>query len=94
VTHIIFGFIALILCFVFKLDATEIMFILSAIFIVLITEIINTSIEESINLFTKEIKRGAMVAKDAAAAAVFLGTLYSIFIGIIIFGPKIYILLK
>lgn len=90
VTHFVTAVIVCILCFIFNLTTTEIMFVLSAIFFVLITELINTSIEESINLFTSEIKRGAMVAKDSAAGAVLLATIYSTLIGIIIFGPKIY----
>ena len=70
------------------------MFVLSAIFFVLISELINTAIEESINLFTTDIKRGAMVAKDAAAGAVLLASIYSVLIGIIVFGPKVYIFFR
>lgn len=94
ITHITIAFIVCIFCFIFNLTATEIMFVLSSIFFVLISELINTAIEESINLFTTEIKRGAMVAKDAAAGAVLLASIYSVLIGIIVFGPKIYILIK
>ena len=91
VTHIIIGFVVCFLSIFFNLSSTEILFILSAIFSVLISELINTAIEESINLFTQEIKRGAMLAKDSAAAAVLLSVFYSLFIAIIIFGPKIYL---
>lgn len=91
VTHMSAAIFICILCFVFRLTTTEIMFVLSAIFFVLIAELINTAIEESINLFTTEIKRGAMIAKDSAAGAVLLATIYSVLIGIIIFGPRIYI---
>jgi len=90
VTHMTVAAIVCIFCFIFNLTTTEIMFVLSAIFFVLITELINTAIEESINLFTTEIKRGAMVAKDSAAGAVLLATIYSVFIAIIVFLPKIY----
>lgn len=91
VTHMSAAVFICILCFIFRLTTTEIMFVLSAIFFVLIAELINTAIEESINLFTTEIKRGAMIAKDSAAGAVLLATIYSILIGIIIFGPRIYV---
>ncbi|HNW20979.1 MAG TPA: diacylglycerol kinase family protein [bacterium] len=94
VTHITIAFIVCIFCFIFDLTATEIMFVLSAIFFVLISELINTAIEESINLFTTDIKRGAMVAKDAAAGAVLLASIYSVLIGIIVFGPKVYIFFR
>ena len=89
IIHITVGFIACFLSLIFDLSSTEIMFVLSAIFFVLIAELINTSVEETINLFTKEIKRGAMLAKDSAAAAVLLASFYAILIGVIIFVPKI-----
>lgn len=94
ITHITIGFIICFLSVFFKVSCTELMFILSAIFSVLISELINTAIEESINLFTKDFHRGAMIAKDSAAAAVLLSSFYSILIGVIIFFPKIYSLLK
>lgn len=90
VTHITVAVIVCIFCFIFNLTTIEIMFVLSAIFSVLITELINTAIEESINLFTTEIKRGAMIAKDSAAGAVLLATIYSVLVATIVFVPKIY----
>lgn len=94
ITHITIGFAICFLSIFFKISCTELMFILSAIFLVLISELINTAIEESINLFTKDFHRGAMIAKDSAAAAVLLSSFYSILIGIIVFFPKVYSLLK
>ena len=94
ITHIIIGFIICFLSIIFKISATELMFVLSAIFFVLISELINTAIEESINMFTNEFHRGAMISKDSAAAAVLLASLYATLIGIIVFGPKFYALLK
>ena len=69
ITHIIIGFIVCFLSIIFNISSIEILFILSAIFSVLISELINTAIEESINLFTQEIKRGAMLAKDSAGSS-------------------------
>jgi len=94
ITHIIIGFVVCFLAMFFKINCTEIMFVLSAIFFVLISELFNTAIEESINVYTKEFHRGAMISKDSAAAAVLLATLYAVLIGIVIFGPKFYELLK
>lgn len=92
VTHIIISFLVCFLSIYFKIDSVELMFVLSAIFIVLITELINTAIEESINGYTSEFKRGFMISKDSAAGAVLLASFYSVLIGIIVFGPKFYIL--
>ncbi len=94
ITHTIIGFITCFLAIFFKINSTELMFVLSAIFFVLVSELINTAIEESINIYTKEFHRGAMISKDSAAAAVLLATFYAILIGMVVFGPKIYALLK
>jgi len=91
-THIIISFLVCFLSIYFKINSIELMFVLSAIFLVLITELINTAIEESINGYTKEFKRVFMISKDSAAGAVLLAVFYSIIIGIIVFGPKFYIL--
>lgn len=89
ITHTIMGTIACIMSVVFKINMTEFMFILSAIFFVLIAELVNTAIEESINLYTKDFHRGAMISKDSAAAAVLLASFYAVIVGGIIFIPKI-----
>ncbi|MCF7795512.1 diacylglycerol kinase family protein [Patescibacteria group bacterium] len=92
VTHIIISFLVCFLATYFRISSIELMFVISAIFIVLITELINTAIEESINGYTKEFKRGFMISKDSSAGAVLLASIYSIIIGAIVFGPKFYIL--
>jgi diacylglycerol kinase len=92
VTHIIISFFAFFLSIYFNINSIELMFVMSAVFLVLITELLNTAIEESINCYTKEFKRGFMVSKDSAAGAVLLAAFYSIIIGIIVFGPKFYAL--
>ncbi len=94
ITHTIMGTIACIMSVVFKINMTEFMFILSAIFFVLIAELVNTAIEESINLYTKDFHRGAMISKDSAAAAVLLASFYAVIVGGIIFIPKIIELFK
>lgn len=57
--------------------------------LVIATELINTSIEATIDLVTKEVHPLAKVAKDTAAAAVLVFGLTAIVIGLIIFIPKI-----
>ncbi len=94
ITHMTLGFLVCFLSLFFKISATELMFVFSAIFFVLISELINTAIEESINIYTHEFHRGAMISKDSAAAAVLLASFYSLIVGVIIFFPKIYALLK
>ena len=56
---------------------------------VLTLEIINTSIERCVDLVTKDYRDLAKIAKDVAAGAVFVMSLFSVAIGICIFLPKI-----
>lgn len=88
--HFITAILVIFFSFIFRISEVEMMFVLSAIFFVLATELINTSIEKSIDLSTQDIKNDARISKDAAAGAALLACIYSVIIGIIIFGPKIY----
>ena len=55
---------------------------------------INTAIEATIDLATKEIHPLAKIAKDTASTAVGIFALVALIIGIIIFVPKIILSFK
>ena len=48
----------------------------------------NTALENTIDLITKEINKEAEVAKDTSAAFVLIFAILSVIIGLIIFVPK------
>lgn len=75
--------------FLFGLNSMEWLFVISAIFFVLISEIFNTSIEFTVDLVTEEFHELAKHAKDTAAFAVLLASLYAAITGLIIFIPKL-----
>ena len=79
---------------VLKVSITEWIVLLLTIALVLTLEIINTSIERCVDLVTKEYRDLAKIAKDTAAGAVFVMSIFSVAIGICIFLPKIVALLK
>lgn len=85
--HVITGFVVLFLSYILRITSTEFVFVLFCIFFVLITEMMNTAIEEMTNLITKEHHREAMIAKDIAAAAVLLSAIFAAIVGFIIFTP-------
>ena len=87
--EIIFGIIALILSFVLKVSSIEFIIILFVIALVLICEVINTSIEKTVDLYTKEYNETAKIAKDVSAFSVLLTCFFAAVIGIVIFVPKI-----
>jgi diacylglycerol kinase (ATP) len=62
----------------------EMFLIVYASFCVIITELINTSIELVVDLITKEKKLRAMLAKDVAAAATLIAVIQALIIGAII----------
>ncbi|PJE63312.1 diacylglycerol kinase [Candidatus Roizmanbacteria bacterium CG10_big_fil_rev_8_21_14_0_10_39_6] len=72
-----------------NLRTVEWLFIIGAVFSVLITEMINTSIEQATDAITKNSNPTIGLAKDLAAGAVLLSALYASIVGIIIFLPKI-----
>ena len=90
-------FMAILVCIssiVLKVSITEWIVLLLTIALVLTLEIINTSIERCVDLVTKEYRDLAKIAKDTAAGAVFVMSIFSVAIGICIFLPKIVALLK
>lgn len=91
--EITLGIIALILSYILKIDKIEFIIILTMICLVLTAEIINTAIERTVDLVTKEYQELARIAKDVSAGSVLVTSIFSLIIGIIIFIPKIIILL-
>ena len=76
-----------------NIKAIEWVFVFLGIGMVLAFELINTSIEATIDLVSPEFHPLAKIAKDTGSAAVFLCTIISVIIGSIIFIPKILIIL-
>ena len=81
--------LVLILGFIFKISKVEWLILLLTISSVLGLELVNTSIERCVDLVTKDYKELAKNAKDVAAGAVLITSIFSIFIGVVIFLPKI-----
>lgn len=91
--EIALGIIALILSYILKIDKIEFTIILTMICLVLTAEIINTAIERTVDLVTKEYHELARIAKDVSAGSVLVTSTFALIIGIIIFMPKIITLL-
>ncbi|MCR4329962.1 MAG: diacylglycerol kinase family protein [Candidatus Roizmanbacteria bacterium] len=87
--HVYAIVIVVLLGLILNLQTSEWLFIVSAIFSVLVTEMINTSIEQATDAVTKKFDSTIGLSKDLAAGAVLLSAIYASIIGIIIFLPKI-----
>lgn len=87
--HIIATICVVIAGIIFQISISEWLILALIIGLVIATELINTSIEATIDLITDKIHPLAKIAKDTAAAAVFVFGLTAIIVGICIFGPKL-----
>jgi diacylglycerol kinase (ATP) len=83
------GLMACILGVILRLSSSEWLDLVIIIALVLILELVNTSIEALVDLVSPEIREKAKLAKDAAAAAVLVTSIGSIIIGILLFLPKL-----
>ena len=90
----IIGFIVIIFGVLLKVSIVEWLILLLTILVVLITEIFNTALEFTVDLFSTEYSKQAKKAKDISAAGVLITAFFAILIGIIIFLPKLLLLIK
>lgn len=88
--HMISAILAIIAGTVFRISVTEWLFLLLAIFLVITFEIINSAIENVVDLASNyHFSMLAKNAKDMAAGAVLIISGYAVLTGLIIFVPKI-----
>lgn len=83
-----------ILGFLFKINIIEWCIIIITFSLVLGLELVNTAIERTVDLVTKDYYELAKNAKDVAAGAVLIVSMFSVVIGIIIFLPKVINMVK
>lgn len=85
--------VASIAVFIFALwlgiDALSWAVLILTITIVWMAEFLNAAVEAAINLASAELHPMAKVGKDVASAAVLLGAVASILIGLLILGPPL-----
>lgn len=71
------------------ISAIEWAILILTITVVWMAEFINAAVEATVNLSTSEYHPMAKVAKDVASAAVLLGVVASVIIGLLILGPPL-----
>lgn len=87
--HGIMAVLVILSAFYFKLSPVEWCIILFCIGSVFVAELLNTSLEVTVDIASPHIQEKAGLAKDVAAAAVLFASIMSAIIGLIIFIPKI-----
>lgn|SRR5574344_1243934 len=87
--HVSIALLVIICGFLFKVSFLEWIFLVFAIGLVIGAEVLNTSIENLVDLVTPNYEAKAKIAKDTAAAYVLVLSITAAIIGLIIFIPKI-----
>ena len=87
--HLVCTIILLLFSFFLKISMIQWLIIIAIIGLTLVVELLNTAIESTVDLVTKEFHPLAKVAKDTASAAEFVLSVTSAVIALMIFIPKI-----
>lgn len=92
VIHAVIGIIVMAFGFWLKVSKYDLLFLMAAVLMVLVAEAFNTALEKTIDLYTSERNHLARIAKDVAAGAVLLTSVFAVIVGLIIFGPPLWYL--
>jgi undecaprenol kinase len=87
--HLVAGLGAICLGCYFRISAIEWLGLIAAITFVLCAEALNTAIERTVDLIEPARHPVARDAKDMAAAGVLIASLFSLVVGLILFGPRL-----
>ena len=85
----IIALVVLLLGIVFKLEKIELIAVMLSIGFVMVTELINTAIEETVDMVTQKYNQKAKKAKDVAAGAVVTSTFFAFIVGYLVFIEKV-----
>lgn len=88
--HFLIAIIVVITGVYVRLSLNEWLICLLLFALVFSLELINTAIENTVDLVTTKKNKKAKIAKDAAAGAVLIAAIFASIIGIIIFLPKFF----
>jgi diacylglycerol kinase (ATP) len=75
----------LIAALLFRISALELVAVVFAIGLVLVTELVNTAVEAAIDVATERIDPLAKTAKDVAAGAVLVASIIAVVVGFVVF---------
>jgi len=84
--HCLAALAALVSAWLLRVSKLEFLWVILAIFLVLVTELLNTAVEIIVDLVSPEYNPLAGVAKDVAAGAVLLAALHSLVVAFFVFG--------
>ena len=92
--HVSVAILVVIMSFLLKISMIEWIILVLLIGLVLAAEVINTTIENLVDMYTKEYNEKAKVVKDTAAGTVLILAITASIIGLMILVPKIILVLE
>jgi diacylglycerol kinase len=92
--HFCVAFLVLLAALFIHLSKTDILFILLAVTLMIVTELINTAVEKTVDLAMPERHPLAKIAKDVAAASVLVSAVFAVVVGMVVFYEPIDQLLR
>jgi diacylglycerol kinase (ATP) len=92
--HLVAAIVALYAGYALHISSQEWLWIILCIGMVLIAELFNTAIEFLTDLVSPEYNKKAGLVKDLSAGAVLITAICALVIGIIIFAPKLLLLIN
>lgn len=87
--HLFFTFLVVVGGIFFEITKVEWLICLLFISLVISLELVNTAVEETVDLAMPNIHPVAKIAKDVSASAVLVSAIMSLIAGFIIFLPKV-----
>lgn len=87
--HLLATICAVLLGVYYRLALSEWLILAFTVNLVLVAEMVNTSIEAMVDLITQERREDAKIAKDVSAGMVLVSAVTAVIVGFLIFFPKI-----
>ncbi|MCX7654221.1 MAG: diacylglycerol kinase family protein [Fervidobacterium sp.] len=88
--HFLIGLIVLVTTLFLPVKREDLLWIIFAVFFVIWSELVNTIIEHLMNLYSKDFHPVIKIIKDVSAGVVLWATIFSVTVGIIVFGELLF----
>ncbi len=87
--HLLFALGALLASLILHIAITQLLFVFIAIILVFFAEIVNTALEKTLDVLSKENNQVVRQVKDMTAAGVLVTAVGAVLIAVLVFGPYI-----
>lgn len=88
--HVAVSFFVLLFAALFRLQLSELLWVLLAVTLVIGSELINTAVEKAVDLSEPNRHPLAKAAKDTAAAAVLIAAVFAVVVGLAVFAEPLW----